>query len=150
MTASPGVGDDPTIDNKETLLRRVYNAGDTTFVRVDQLTLNQSPTSASFRFQDGEDGLSFYLESVLAAGDLDARAVVSAPMNAVAALPAHAIRSAELGLVRDPFPDDVLDPDHPRHAAHALAVGWPGGRKARHRISRQLAVAARLVVDPGA
>lgn len=150
MTASTRVDDDPTIDNKEVLLRRVYDSGDTTFVRVDQLTLKRSPTSASFRLQDGEDGLSLYLESVLAAADLAATAVASAPMNAVAALPARAIRAAGLGLVRDPFPDDVPDPDHPRHSAHALAVGWAPGRKARHRISQRLATAATLVVDPGA
>lgn len=149
MTAPPSVANDATIDNQDLLLRRVYDAGATTFVVIDQLSRRRTPTSASFRVQDDEDGLSLYLESVLVAAGLDATAVVSAPMNAVAALPAQAIRSVGLGVVRDPFPDDVPDPAHPRHAAHALAVGWAGGRKARHRLSQQLARAAKLVVDPG-
>lgn len=150
MNAAPSVANDATIDNQDLLLRRVYDAGATTFVAVDQLSHKRMPTSASFRVQDDEGGLSLYLESVLLAAGLDATAVVSAPMNAVAALSAEAIRTAGLGVVRDPFPDDVPDPDHPRHAAHALAVGWAGGRKARHRISQELARAAELVVDPGA
>lgn len=149
MTALPQV-DDTSIDNQEMLFRRVYDSGDITFVRVDQFTLERSPTSAAFRVQEGEDGLSVYMESLLAAANLDARAIASAPMNAVAALPAHAVRAAGLGLLRDPFPDDVPDPDHPRHAAHALAVGWAAGRKARHRLSQTLAAAATLVIDPGA
>lgn len=150
MTAPPPVADDPTVAEADVLLRRVYDSGNTNFVSIDQVTRERVPTSASFRVQADEDGLSLYLESVLGAAGLDANAVVAAPMNAVAALRAQAIRALGLGVVRDPFPADVPDPDHPRHAAHALAVGWPGGRSARHRLSQQLARAARLVIDPSA
>jgi hypothetical protein len=150
---TPPVQDDATILDDDVLLRRVFHAGEdhpVKFVITDPITRVRAPTSASFAVEG--DGLSLYLERTLRAARLGPEAVVTEPMNAVAALPAKAIRANQLGIVRDPNPPDVPDPEHPRHAAHCLAKGWEHCRnkKDEHKRRKALATASTLVVDPGA
>jgi hypothetical protein len=150
---TPPVEDDVTILDEDILLRRVFHAGEehpVKFVITDPITRVRAPTSASFAVED--DGLSLYLERALAGVMLGPESVVIEPMNAVAALSARAIRANHLGIVRDPNPPDVPDPEHLRHAAHCLAKGWEHckNKKDEHKRRKALASASTLVVDPGA
>lgn len=151
MTISPP--DDPTILGHDRLFRRIFYARSEDWVRLvvtDSKTHVRQPTSAGFAAED--DGMSVYLESTLQQSGLGPAAVVADPMNAVAALCADAIRGVGLGIVRDPNPADVPDPDHPRHAAHCLAKGWEKckTRNDVRKLRKALAIASELVIDPGA
>jgi hypothetical protein len=150
-TTSPP--DDPTILGHDRLFRRIFHARDNQWVRLvvtDSKTQVRQPTSAGFSPED--DGMSVYLESTLHHSRLGPAAVVTDPMNAVAALRAEAIRAQGLGIVRAPNPADVPDPDHPRHAAHCLAKGWDKckTRNEQRKLRKALAIASELVIDPGA
>src|SRR5262249_31216635 len=122
---------------------------DANWIVTDQVSGRRVLTSAAF--QPDDDGVSVYLHSVLSAGGLKPKDVTNSPLNAVAALAAWVPRAHELGIRRDPWPADIIDPEHPRNAAHALIVGWNNfSNKARHRIRRELSQAATLIIDPGA
>lgn len=119
-------------------------------VMIDSKTRVRQATSAGFA--PDEDGLSVYHEPTLIGLNLGAADIATHPMNAVAALPVAAVRTNELGVVRDPNPADVLDPEHDRHDAHCLITGWERctSNSQSHKLRKALAMAAVLVVDPGA
>jgi hypothetical protein len=150
--SAPPSADDPSILDKDVLLRRIYHAGrdhPVEFVVTDSITRKRVPTSAGFRAED--DGLSVYLVRLLQDAGLGPESVVTEPMNAVAAVEAGVIRFNGLGVVCDPNPPDVPDPDHPRHDAHCLIKGWDGRSRGQIRkLRRALAAASTLIVDPGA
>jgi hypothetical protein len=50
------------------------------------------------------------------------------------------VRALDLGVRDDAWPEDVLDPKHPRYAAHALIVGLEAlGKNARIKRQQKLA-----------
>lgn len=117
---------------------------------TDAQTGERRPSSGVFKTTD-PDGMSVYLKSVMDAIGMGSIDLVRSPNNAVCTVAAGTVRATALGVVSDPFPDDVGDddPDHRRHAAHALITGFAGlGRSAARRVARHLANAAVLVVDP--
>ena len=123
-------GDDPAIPDEESLLRRLSDAGPN-MVAVDPLTGARRPSSGAFK---PDPDISVYRSSVLAAHDLDARALLKAPQNLVVSIDVADVRHhASLGVCDDPWPQDVDDPNHPRNAAHALIVGWAGLTKSQRR-----------------
>lgn len=100
-------------------------------LKVDQATGKVlRPSSAAF--SPDEDGLSVYLDSVLAARRVALPALRTKPEQALAGLDEAAITDAGLSVAADP---DGLDPNTDRGAAHALIKGWEAMSK------REVAVA---------
>jgi hypothetical protein len=135
--ASPA--DDPDIPDEEILYRRLsYDNGD--WVTTHPVTGERRPVSGAF--QPDYDGLSVFRRSLLLANDppLSARDVMVDPQNLVVGFTVGDVRSINLGVIDDPWPKDVRDPDHPRYGAHALILGLNGLSKgARIKQQRRLA-----------
>lgn len=131
--------DDPGIPDEEILYRRLsYDNGD--WVTRHPVTGERRPVSGAFQ-SDG-DGLSVFRHSLLLANDppLGARDVVVDPQNLVVGFTVADVRSISLGVMDDPWPKDVRDPDHPRYGAHALILGLNGlSKSARIKQQRRLA-----------
>ena len=138
---------DDSVDDDETLLRRIPDLGRADFFPLDQETGERRLSSGAFTPDD--DGISIYRELLLSRADLGPQAVVRDPLNAVAALPAATVRGVDLDVVPDPQPPTSSDPDPRLGAAHALIVGFPAlSRSQRRRRQRDLAASARVVVWP--
>jgi hypothetical protein len=133
--ANEPVQDDPEIPDDEILYRRLsYDGG-------DWLANTDPVRPASGGFQPDADGLSVYRHSILASltPPLNGRAVAIRPGDVVVGFTVRDVRASKLGVKDDPWPNDVVEPDHPRNAAHALIVGWDGlGKNARVRRQRDL------------
>jgi hypothetical protein len=113
----------------------------------DSVTGERRPTSAAFKPKPGEDGLSVYRHAKLVAAGLDAAAVALKPEHIVFGMKTDEVRSLELGVRDNPWPQGIPDADHPRNEAHALIVGWDCmSRGEATRRARELAklAAARL------
>lgn len=139
----PAEGDDPTIPDDELLLRWVP-AFDPNLLARDSATGEiLGPTSGAF--SPDTDGASVYLDSLVQAEGLEARDIRHAETDSVWTLRVNDVRELALGVLRDPWPNDVNDPEHPRYAAHALITGLLGvSKKSRIRAQRGLARAASL------
>lgn len=137
---APGVDDDPTIDDSDVAYRRVR--ADNVNGRVQDGVL----VATSAAFEDHDDGMSVFLESVLADLGLDWRSVPPGDGYWVARLKVGALRAAGCGVTRDPDPGDA--PPHPCNPAHAL-VHLPGGlsRNGARRKQREIKELA-VVSDP--
>ena len=123
-------------------LRRLSDSGPNMLV-VDAVTGTRRPSSGAFMPDD--DGLSVYLDSILKARGCGAKALVVQPTNLVVSLPVSEISRCGLRIEPDPFPKDVPDPGHCRHAAHALIVGWDHlSNGQRKRTQRALANSSAL------
>jgi hypothetical protein len=140
--AASGVDDEPISDD-DWIYRRLSDNGPT-MIAIDALTGRRRPTSGSFKPDD--DGVSVYLESRLNAASLGAVDLVKVPQNVVVSLGVVDVRTVTpLDVHDDPWPQDVVDPRHPRNAAHALIIGWAGlGRSDRRARQRALADAPSL------
>jgi hypothetical protein len=138
------------VTDSDVVFRRLSDTGPN-MIAVDELTGTRRPTSGAFA--PDEDGVSVYVEAVLAARDLTAKDIVRAAQNVVASIEVREIRALDLDIKPDPWPPDSDDPDHPRNAAHALIVGLELlGAKQRRRRQRELALLNSLtcVYPPGA
>jgi hypothetical protein len=152
-------GNETSIPDSESLLRRVPSIDNIAMVALDEGTGRRRLTSACFKLSkadDGtgkkipEDGISVYLASVLHDHDMDAHALVKEPaINVIAAVPASEPRRLVLDVVADPWPEHTDDPDHPGNAAHALITGMDRkSRMEQARAAQALAAVARVVVSP--
>ncbi|HEX6509964.1 MAG TPA: hypothetical protein VF221_20240 [Chloroflexota bacterium] len=107
---------------------------------VDTETGERRPTSSAFKPKRGEDGLSVYRHTKLAAAGLDASAVALAPAHIVFGVDVGDVRALKLGVRDDAWPAGIPDAGHPRNGAHALIVGWDHvSRKEVGRRARELA-----------
>ena len=106
---------DDSVDDDETLLRRIPDLGRADFFPLDQATGERRLSSGAFTPDD--DGISVYRELLLSRADLGSQAVVRDPLNAVPALPAATVRGVDLDVVPDPQPPTSSDPDR-RLAQH--------------------------------
>jgi hypothetical protein len=134
----PAPEDDPTIPDDELILRWVPAFSPSQLARDSGTGEIVGPTSAAFN--PDTDGASVYLDSVIQAGGLDVRDVTHSVTDSVWALRVGQVRELSLGVRRDPWPQDVDDPEHPRYAAHALITGLIGLSK-RSRIQAQKGLA---------
>jgi hypothetical protein len=101
----------------------------------------RSYQASKWRIPAGCRRSSVYRHSILSnlTPPLGARDVAPRPDDVVIGFTVADVRAVKLGVKNDPWPEDVVDPDHPRNAAHALTVGWHGlGRKARIRRQQEL------------
>lgn len=141
---------DPTIGGTETLYRRVADSGDTSMMVTDQHTNEPRPSSGAFKMND--DGCSIYLHSVLADAGMGVKDVAKTPQNVVFSVTADQARRHSLGVVRDPWPDDVDDAAeaaHPRQAAHGLITKPEHlSKNARLKAFRALKEAAVIHIHP--
>lgn len=135
-------GDDPSIPSEDELLRRLSDDSPN-MIAVDAVSGARRPSSGAFK--PDSDGVSVYRHSVLAAGGCTPADVVVRPTNLVVGLSVADVRAVGLGARNDAWPPGVPDPTHPRHAAHALIVGWDGlGTSERRRKQRKLCEAPSL------
>jgi len=125
--------DDASIPNTDDVYRRLSDSGPN-MVRVDLETGERRPSSGAFR--PDADGVSVYRRSVLEEGGLGASDVVRNPWNLVVSVNVGEVRSIELGVRDDAWPADIVEPTHPRNAAHALITGLERLGKSR-RVRRQ-------------
>jgi hypothetical protein len=130
-------GDDPNVPDSEIVYR--WLSKPVNCLVKDEAT-GESRVS-SMAFAPDSDGLSVYRHTVLEQEGLTPiTGLVRADSNVIISLNVGDIRSRELGIRDDANPPDVMDPEHPRHKAHALVVGWDGlGKKARIRRQQALA-----------
>ncbi|MDX2762850.1 hypothetical protein [Streptomyces europaeiscabiei] len=135
--------DDSTIPNEELLLRWVPAFNPALLVRDSDTNEVIGPSSAAFA--PDTDGASVYLDSLVQANSLEPPDVTHAPTDSVWTLPVGQVRELNLGVRRDPWPQDVDDPEHPRYAAHALITGLLGlSKKQRIRAQKGLARSTSL------
>ncbi|MFB7982473.1 hypothetical protein [Streptomyces vinaceus] len=135
--------DDSTIPDDELLLRWVPAFSPTHLVRDSATNEVIGPSSAAFA--PDTDGASVYLDSLVQARNLTPVDVTHAVTDSVWTLPVEQVRALNLGVRRDPWPQDVDDPEHPRYAAHALITGLIGlSKKQRIRAQKGLANSASL------
>jgi hypothetical protein len=107
--------DDPSIRDDVRLLRRIIPE----WVVADHNTNSKRVSSAAFSNSSGEhgieEGMSVFLEDVLAAeGRTPASVLKGYESNALIAITAGWVRSLGQGVVRDPLPDET---------AHAQVMG---------------------------
>ncbi|MER6007421.1 hypothetical protein ABT120_53395 [Nonomuraea angiospora] len=138
---APGAAElDLAIPDDEVVYRRLKR-GDADWIFVDSITGARRPTSGAFL--PDEDGVSVYRFSVLKDNGLSASALIREPDNQIASVEVGDVRTIEgLDVHDDPWPPGTEhdEPDHLRHAAHALIVGWDGlSRKARYRAQKAIA-----------
>ena len=132
------------------VLRRISDSNPN-MVTTDRITGERRPSSGVFH-PDG-DGVSVYSRQVMQQIGVVPADLLVRRGNLLVQLPVTAIRSLgdgdgqrPLDVIADPWPDDVLTPDHPRHAAHALIVGLGDLPKSRRRdLQRELAMLATFV-----
>ena len=145
MTESPEghvqvEGDDPEIPGSDVLYRRLsFEAGDW----VVRSTSGERIRPASAGFEPDTDGVSVFRREILVrqnppCGPAD---VALRPNDIVVGFTVADVRQLGLGVRDDPWPKDVVDPDHPRYVAHALIVGLDElGKSARIKRQKKLAV----------
>jgi hypothetical protein len=132
-------GDDPGIPSDEILYRRLSRVDPNQYA-LDTETGERTPTSAAFTPKPDEDGLSVYRHAKLTAAGLDASVVALVPEHIVFGMSAGEVRSVDLGVRDDAWPQGIPDAAHPRNGAHALIVGWERmSRGAVKRHARELA-----------
>ena len=121
--ASPS-DDDSDIPGEEIIYRRLAYDDDSAWVVRDQIT-GQRVKPASGAFSPDADGVSVFRRSILAAQQppLGPANLVVDPRNSVVGFTVEDLRSLQLGLRDDPWPQDVSDPKNPIYAAHALIKG---------------------------
>jgi hypothetical protein len=97
------------------------------WVSEDKITGDRRPGSGAF--EPDEDGVSVYREAVIIGQGLSLSDLTQNPGDPVVSFTVGDVRGVgqELGVSLDvrekAWPTDVPDPDHPKHAAHALIVG---------------------------
>lgn len=128
--------DDPDISDDETIYRWLSRQAN--FVVRDSETKELRVSSGAFA--PDSDGLSVYRHELLKRdGHTPITGLVLAEENVIISLNLGEVRSLKLGLIDDPNPPGVRDPDHPRHRAHALVIGWRGiSKKERMRRQKEL------------
>ena len=109
---------------------------------IDKETGERRPTSAAFKPKPQEDGLSVYRQTKLAEARLDGSAIATAPDHIVFGLGVGDVRSIELGVRDDAWPQEIPDAVHLRNGAHALIIGWQG--MSRGEVGRRARVLAQL------
>lgn len=132
--AHRAVGDDPDVPGTEALCRRLSDSGPNMLAR-DEITGERRPSSAAFKPDD--DGISVYRLSVLTCSGLGPADLCTRDGQLVVSLEVADVRARALGVRPDPWPEDVDDPQHPRHAAHALIVGFDGLSRSERRRRQQ-------------
>ncbi|WP_141689522.1 hypothetical protein [Streptomyces sp. DI166] len=123
------------------LLWRRVNTKVPSMIRRDSVTQEElGPSSAAFKPHD--DGTSVYVRRILDEHRVEPTGLSEDPHDSIWELEVKGVRDQDLDVVPDPWPPDVPEPEHPRHAAHALIVGWQGlsqnqiGKKAKE-LARQ-------------
>jgi len=91
------------------------------WVSIDKITGLRRPSSAAFK--PDEDGLSVYREEILIRDGLSASDLTRNADDPVVSFTSADVRSLGLDVHVDALPPDVPDPEHPKHAAHALIIG---------------------------
>jgi hypothetical protein len=134
-------GDDPSIPGDEVLYRRLsYDNGDWV---VRNLITGERVRPASGAFKPDEDGVSVFRKSILLQSHptpLGPESVAISAENVIVGFSVDDVRALDLGVRDDAWPEDVLDPKHPRYAAHALIVGLEAlGKNARIKRQQKLA-----------
>jgi hypothetical protein len=136
--------DDLSIPDDEIVYRRLSYSGGA-WVQRDSDGKLLRPVSGGF--QPDDDGLSVFRRSILQAQQppLGPDLVALRSGDIVVGFTVGDVRTLHLGVRDDAWPQDVMDPDHPRYVAHALIVGWHSlGKKRRIAIQKQLCVAASM------
>lgn len=113
--------DDPRITDTEALCRRLSDSSPNMLVR-DEVSGERRPSSAAFK--PDADGISVYRLDVLTGSGLGPADLCTRDAQLVVTVQTADVRSQGLGVRPDPWPLDVDDPGHPRHAAHALIIGF--------------------------
>lgn len=130
------------VPDEDAVYRRVPHSKPD-YLYLDPLTGDRCLTDGAFRFKPGEDGVSVYREQLLFAAGLGAADVVTKPANLVVRLGVMDVRSVRpLDVRNDPWPSGVPDPEHPRHGAHGLIIGWSGLDKSQRRACQHALVVA--------
>lgn len=119
--------DDPTIAASDRVLRRIVN--NPHCVTYDGNLQRWVPRTGGFAIDD--DGVSVYLERVLAANSLGPADVAAAGRGVVAAVVVRNIREAEVGVMRDPI-EPVTSPIDPAHALMTFAPAISRNRRKRN------------------
>lgn len=132
--------DDLTIGSSETLYRRIARSNDTNMLIFDEGLDAYRVRSGAFSMD--ADGCSAYLGSELSRAGIGAADVAKTPQNVVVSVSVRGVRSAGLGIRRDPWPG--IDDPHPRDVAHALMVN--SSRFGRRPLGRALSSLARTAV----
>lgn len=133
--------DDRGIPDDEVLYRRLSYDGGAWVLRDNVTGERIRPVSGGF--DPDTDGVSVFRRGILQELDppLGPADVALHPDDIVVGFTVEDVRQLSLGVRDDAWPKDVLDPDHPRYAAHALVVGLDElGRNARTKRQRKLAV----------
>lgn len=137
--------DDPSIDGAEQLYWRAPRLPLENWTVFDEGREGHRVRGGAFPWNS--DGVSCYVESILAGLGLDFHTVKDVPQNGVLSVIAQSVRECELGVAPDPNPDYIpTDQLQPRDQAHALIVSADGvSRKRRNRMTSALAQTARIV-----
>lgn len=139
--------DDPAIPDSDALLRRLSDSSPSMIAR--DLETNE-PRPSSGAFKPDADGVSVYRRGVLESVGLGPDDVMRDPWNLVVSVEVGDVRSIRLGVVDDPCPSDVDEPQHPRNEAHALITGLEAlGKKERRRRQRLLVVLPSVAIIRG-
>ncbi len=137
--SAPVEDDDPSIPDDEILYRRLsFDGGD--WVLRDRIS-GERVRPVSGGFDPDTDGVSVFRRDILLKLEppLGPADVALRPDDIVVGFTVADVRQLRLGVRDDPWPKDVLDPEHPRYAAHALVVGLERlGRNARTKRQRKL------------
>lgn len=133
--------DDSTIADDDYLYRRVPRDPVNTKQEADAVR------ASSAAFQDNSDGISVFLESVMAELNLEIPWSVIAGKEprrfAIARLRVEVVRGLGCGVTRDADPAE--EPPHPCNPAHALVHLPPVGKRPQHRLRGELARLAELL-----
>lgn len=137
--------DDPSIDDAEQLYWRAPELPLANWTVFDEGREGHRVRGGAFAWND--DGVSCYIDSVLADLELDFLAIKNEPRNGVLSVLAHNVRGCGLGVARDPNPDYIPnDQLQPRDQAHALIVHEDDvGSKQRKKRTSALARTALIV-----
>lgn len=116
--------DDPHIRDDEILFRRLIYDDDDAWVVRDQIT-GKRVKPASGAFNPDPDGVSVFRHSILAGHNpaLGPADLVVDPRNSIVGFTVEDLRSIQLGVKDDQWPQDVSDPKNPIYEAHALIKG---------------------------
>jgi hypothetical protein len=143
VSADGSAADDSASDisNEEIIYRLLFPNAD--WISVDKITGERRPSSAAFK--PDEDGVSVYREAILTAERLGPSDLTRTAIDPVVAFTAADVRGVGLDLLADPWPQDVPDPKHRKHAAHALISGLNAlGPKPQLAVRRKLAKAPSM------
>lgn len=135
--------DDPSISDDDYVYRRIARDPVNTKQEGDGVR------ASSAAFEDKDDGISVFLESVMAGRGLrmPADVVHGKPVGrfVVARLSVRELRDLDCGITRDPDPPG--EAPHPCNPAHALVHLPPIGKAASKRLRGRIARAAEIL-DP--